>query len=217
MDGYSLVNLLGGLLIATSLAIVLSKAPRQAAIIYIVQSLVLVLMFIVLAVATDSHSLFLWSFSAFLTKVVLLPGVILFALRKMQLKAEALPASIPLLVTVILVAAELFLCFIAVQSIELPTAIEVKPALAISLAHFFIGLTCIITQRNLVKQVFGYCLMENGSHLTLALLAPDAPELIEVGIATDAIFAVIIMAVIVYRIYSSLNTVDANELKELRG
>jgi len=217
MDGYVLVNILGGLLIATSLAIVLSKAPKQAAYIYIVQSLVLVALFVVLAVTTGSHSLFLWSISAFITKVVLLPGVILFLLKKMELSAVALPGAIPQLVTVVLVAAELFLCFIAVQSIELPTAIEVKPALAISLAHFFVGLTCIITQRNIVKQVFGYCLMENGSHLTLALLAPNAPELIEVGIATDAIFAVVIMAIIVYRIYSSLNTVDANELKELRG
>ena len=39
--------------------------------------------------------------------------------------------------------------------------------------------------------------MENGSHLTLALLANKAPELVEIGIATDAIFAVIIMVVLV--------------------
>ena len=35
--------------------------------------------------------------------------------------------------------------------------------------------------------------MENGSHLTLVLLANKAPELVEIGIATDAIFAVIIL------------------------
>lgn len=44
-----------------------------------------------------------------------------------------------------------------------------------------IGLLCIVTQRNILKQVFGYCLMENGAHLTLALLAPRAPELVEIG------------------------------------
>ena len=39
--------------------------------------------------------------------------------------------------------------------------------------------------------------MENGSHLTLALVGAKAPELVEIGIATDAIFAfVIIMAVL---------------------
>ena len=72
--------------------------------------------------------------------------------------------------------------------LSLPTAEVATPALAISFAHFFVGLTCIISQRNILKQIFGYCLMENGSHVTLALLAPTAPEIIEIGIATDAIF-----------------------------
>ena len=86
-----------------------------------------------------------------------------------------------------------------------------------TLAHFFIGLTCIVTQRNIVKQIFGYCLMENGSHVTLALLAPEAPELVEVGIATDAFFAVIIMAVVAVRIYRTAHTLDADDLMELKG
>ncbi|STJ28157.1 hydrogenase-4 component E [Escherichia coli] len=38
--------------------------------------------------------------------------------------------------------------------------------------------------------------MENGSHLVLALLAWRAPELVEIAIATDAIFAVIVMVLL---------------------
>ncbi|MEF2848076.1 MAG: hydrogenase 4 membrane subunit, partial [Collinsella sp.] len=89
--------------------------------------------------------------------------------------------------------------------------------LAISFAHFFVGLTCIISQRNIMKQIFGYCLMENGSHVTLALLAPTAPEIIEIGIATDAIFAVIIMSIVVRRIWDDSHSLDARDLSELRG
>lgn len=59
--------------------------------------------------------------------------------------------------------------------------------------------------------------MENGSHVTLALLAPQAPELVEVGIATDAIFAVVIMAVVALRIYRKTQSLDADELMELKG
>ena len=121
------------------------------------------------------------------------------------------------MLSIVLVAIELLVCFIAVMGIQLPTAAEVKPALAVSLAHFFIGLTCIITQRNILKQMFGYCLMENGSHVTLALLAPQAPELVEVGIATDAIFAIIIMAIVAMRIYTCTHTLNADELSELKG
>jgi hydrogenase-4 component E len=87
----------------------------------------------------------------------------------------------------------------------------------VSLSHFLLGLVCIVSQRNIVKQVFGYCLMENGSHLTLALLANKAPELVEIGIATDAIFAVIIMVVLVNKIYRTFHSLDAKQLMSLKG
>ncbi len=217
MDGFTLVNALGCLLIVSSLMIVLSQTPKKAACIYAIQSLILVSIFITLGVATSSSELFMWSGTAFITKVVLVPAIILLGLKKMGNPNPKLPSLISPVASMVIVAAEIALCFLAVQSITLPTAAEVKPALAISLAHFFIGLTCIVSQRNILKQVFGYCLMENGSHLTLALLAPTAPELVEIGIGTDAIFAVIIMTIVVVRIYHTVHTLDSNELMELKG
>lgn len=217
MNGYIAVNVLGGLLIVTSLMVVLSRTPKKAAFIYAAQSIVLVSIFISLGLTTGSTELFTWSVTAFFTKVLFVPGVMLFALKKMGSPEQNLPSTVNPMVSVLLVAAEVLICFIAVQGIELPTSTEVKPALAVSLAHFFIGLTCIVTQRNILKQVFGYCLMENGSHVTLALLAPQAPELVEIGIATDAIFAVIIMAVVAMRIYKVTHSLDSNELMELKG
>ncbi len=59
--------------------------------------------------------------------------------------------------------------------------------------------------------------MENGSHLTLALLAYNAPELVEIGIATDAVFGVLIMVVLAVQIYRSLHTLDASTLTSLKG
>jgi hydrogenase-4 component E len=218
MNSYVLVNILGGLLIATSLLVVLSKTPRRAAFIYAAQSLVLVLLLASLGFVTNSQVLFTWAATAFVTKVLFVPGIMLFALKKIGPAAnQVVPSAVSPVVAILIVAAELFLCYIAVNGITLPTAVEVKPALAVSLAHFFIGLTCIITQRNILKQVFGYCLMENGSHVTLALLAPMAPELVEIGIATDAIFAVVIMAIVAVRIHKKTNTLDANDLTELKG
>lgn len=217
MTGYALVNILGAALIVTSTLVVLARAAKPAASIYAVQSLVLVSLFVALGVTTASHELFTWAGTAFVTKCVIVPAIILYLARKVDDAGASLPPRISAAKCVVLVAIEVFICFVVVQGIDLPTAAEVKPALAISLAHFFIGLTCIITQRNIVKQIFGYCLMENGSHVTLALLAPQAPELVEVGIATDAFFAVIIMAVVAYRIYTVAHTLDAQDLMNLKG
>lgn len=217
MTGYSLVNILGGLLIVTSMLVVLAKTPRRGAYLYAVQSLVIVALFVALGVTTGSTELYKWSVTALITKVIVAPGIILFALKKLGDGGVGLESKLSPVKIIVVIAIEVFLCFVVVQGITLPTAAEVKPALAISLAHFFVGLTCIVTQRNIVKQIFGYCLMENGSSVTLALLAPQAPELVEIGVSTDAFFAVLIMAVMVVRIYKHAHTLDADDLMELKG
>lgn len=217
MNGYFIVNALACLLIVTALLVVLSKTPRKAAFVYAVQSLVLISTFVALGNVAGSTELFAWAGTGFVTKVLLVPGIILFALKKMGDPSENLKPVIGMAPMIVLAAVEVCVCFVVVQGIALPAAHEVKPALAISLAHFFIGLTCIVTQRNILKQVFGYCLMENGSHLTLALLAPTAPSLVEIGIATDAVFAIIIMAVMVCRIYRVTGSLNADGLMELKG
>ncbi|EFH3954965.1 hydrogenase 4 membrane subunit [Escherichia coli] len=103
------------------------------------------------------------------------------------------------------------------KSAQLPMATGLKPALAVALGHFLLGLLCIVSQRNILRQIFGYCLMENGSHLVLALLAWRAPELVEIGIATDAIFAVIVMVLLARKIWRTHGTLDVNNLTALKG
>lgn len=216
--GYLIVNLLGCVLVITSTLVVLQRRLRNAAFTYAIQSAVLVSIFLTLAITTGSTDLYLWSATAFVTKVILVPGIMLYALKKIGPAADKeLPSKLTPIRCILLVIAEVVVCYLAVMGIQLPTAAEVHPALAISLAHFFIGLTCIVSQRNIMKQIFGYCLMENGSHLTLALLAPSAPGLVETGVATDAIFAVIIMAVIAVKIYRTNHTLDAQDLMNLKG
>lgn len=216
--GYELVNLLGGLLIVTSTAVVVCRSIKGAIRWYAVQSLVLVGLLAVLGVVTGAHELETWAISAFFTKVVLVPLILTVTYRKMgEPSGEGIKSGLKPAWTIILIAAEVAVCFAVVSQIKLPTAEVATPALAISFAHFFVGLSCIITQGNIMKQIFGYCLMENGSHVTLALLAPTAPEIVEVGIATDAIFAVIIMSIVVYKIWRESQSLAASDLTELKG
>lgn len=216
--GYTIVNILGALLIVTSTVVLLSKTIKKSVVAYGIQSFVLVCLLVTLGITTGASELLLWGLSAFITKVVLVPLIIWRTFKRMGAPEDASLAS-PLKPAwgIVLVAVEVIACFWAVSGVELPTAAEVKPALAISLAHFFVGLTCIMSQRNIIKQIFGYCLMENGSHVTLALLAPAAPEIIEIGIATDAIFAVLIMSLVVSRIWRGMHTLDSHDLTNLKG
>jgi hydrogenase-4 component E len=217
MSGFTLVNCLAGFLIITSQMVIFAKNSLNSARFYAAQSFVLVLIFLTLAKIWGADELYVWAGSAFVTKVVLVPWIMLRAFGRLHDEKLGAETFLSPALSIALSALVVILCFVVVLGVQLPGSAEIKPALAISLAHFFLGLTCIVTQRNILKQVFGYCLMENGSHLTLALLAPSAPEVVEVGIATDAIFAVIIMAVLGTRIFRSLQTLDARQLTTLKG
>lgn len=217
MNGFLVVNGLSGLLIVTSLLVILTGKPDHSARFYALQSFVLVLLFVALGATTGSGELYLWSASAFVTKVVLVPVIMHRAFGKLNDPAIGSGAVMPAALSIVGAAAVVMLCFVVVSRVTLPAAEAIKPALAVSLALFFLGLGCIVAQRNILKQVFGYCLMENGAHLTLALLAPKAPELVEIGIATDAIFAVVVMATLASRIFGTLRTLDARLLTTLKG
>ena len=217
MTGYDLANIFGVLLIITSVLVLLAKSPKSGAIVYSAQSLILVGVFLALASSTGSAELTTWAGTAFILKVIVVPALMLYAYKKMDGASAGLEPKIKVAKLLPIVAIEVFVCFALVQGIQLPTAQAAMPLLAISAAHFFIGLTCIASQRNIIKQVFGYCLMENGAHLTLAILAPTAPKLVEIGITTDAFFAVIIMLVVVYQIYKVTGSLDADNLTELKG
>ncbi|HMK78640.1 MAG TPA: hydrogenase 4 membrane subunit [Xanthobacteraceae bacterium] len=216
MTGLQLVNGLASLLIVTSLLVIEARGAAQSALYYALQSLVLVLVFLALAATVDAPRLFAWAAIAFVTKVVLVPAIMYRTLGRMSDPTLA-PRRFGLAWTIIFAAAVVAVCFAVVSAIHLPGAATLKPALAISLAHFFLGLTCIVIQRNLLKQVFGFCLMENGSHLTLALMANQAPELVEIGLVTDAIFAVVVMVIIATMIRAKLQTLDVGQLTSLRG
>ena len=216
MSNYGLINSLSGLLIITSLLVIETKKLRLSAILYGLQSMVLVLIFLALAVTMEAEQLYWWAASAFMTKVLLVP-YILYRSQKGVDQADQVEMTIKPAISILLAAFTLVISFGVVNQLDLKIAAEFKPALAVSVAHFFFGELCILTQRNLLKQILGFCLMENGSHLTLALLAYNAPELVEIGIATDAVFGVVIMAVLAVQIYKSLHTLDAASLTTLKG
>jgi hydrogenase-4 component E len=212
----NLINTLSGLLLLTSLLVIETRKPRQSAMLYSFQSLVLVTIFLALAALMGAPQLYLWAASAFITKAILVPLILYRALAKADETITSLnTVSTP--ISLLLVAVAVVVSYTVVSQIELKSAAVFIPALAISVAHFFFGQLCIVTQRNLFKQILGFCLMENGSHLTLALLAYRAPELIEIGIATDAVFAVIILVLLAGQIYRRLHTLDSAELNVLKG
>ena len=101
--GYSLVNILGGLLIVTSTMVVVSKTIPSAIKWYAIQSVVLVGVLLTLGLTTGATELLMWAASAFVTKVILVPFILNRAYKKMGSPADStLTSSIKPAWTIIL-------------------------------------------------------------------------------------------------------------------
>ncbi|EOS2016403.1 hydrogenase 4 membrane subunit [Escherichia coli] len=178
MTGSMIVNNLAGLMMLTSLFVISVKSYRLSCGFYACQSLVLVSIFATLSCLFAAEQLLIWSASAFITKVLLVPLIMTYAARNIpqNIPEKALfgPAMMALLAALIVL-----LCAFVVQPVKLPMATGLKPA--------------------------------------LALLAWRAPELVEIGIATDAIFAVIVMVLLARKIWRTHGTLDVNNLTALKG
>ena len=110
--GYSLVNILGGLLIVTSTMVVVSKTIPSAIKWYAIQSVVLVGVLLTLGLTTGATELLMWSASAFFTKVILVPFILNRAYKKMGSPADStLTSSIKPAWTIILTGLEVAVCF----------------------------------------------------------------------------------------------------------
>lgn len=214
--GSLIINNLAGLLIITSLLVVMIKKPTTSALMYAVQSFVLVLILMALGNAMNASELYIWAFTAFITKVILVPTIMYKAFKGLP-DPKSNDSILSGFWIIVCSAIMIVVCYFAASKINLEQIKNFTPVFAVSLSYFLIGVVCIVSQRNILKQVFGYCLMENGAHLTLALLANKTSELVEIGIATDSIFAVIIMVYMVKRIYGTLHTLDVKELIALKG
>ncbi len=197
-------------MLATALWISDDRVLPRAVKLYSLQSGFLAACFLTLGLTVRSYFLY-WAASSVVTKVVGVPLLLLWVLRKTGVFEEEKPfiGSTATWVLAILLA---FIGFIV--ALKIPG----KPyiPLSISFSLFGVGLLQVCSRRNSVKQVLGLCHFENGSHLTLALLAPGIPETIEVGIATDAILLVFFGCIVSLYMHHLMGSLDTSRLRALR-
>src|SRR5450756_2137145 len=110
MSGMQVVNGLTGLLIVTSLMVVAVRKPAQSAVFYALQSLVLVAVFLALGWETDSPQLYLWGATAFITKVVLVPAIMVRSFGRLSDARLGSGERISPALTVLLAAVVVLMC-----------------------------------------------------------------------------------------------------------
>lgn len=211
------LDILAICMIVTSLAVFGLRSLKLSIISYAIETLLLVSIFFLLSEKFNAEQLKTWAIVAFFTKVLFVPGILFWLIKKLGVVSEDEPVGGFFVSPVIAMGFSLALSM-SIHPIFLKFSLIKEEIMLIAAGTvFMMGIFGFMLRNSFVKQILAYCLFENGIHLSLALMAYNSHELVELGILTDAIFAVIIMSVLAIRFYKAYDSLDTSKASNLRG
>ena len=211
------IDILAICMIVTSLAVFGLRNLKLSIGIYAIQTLFLVSIFFMLYSNFNAPQLRIWAIVAFFTKVLFVPGIVFFLIKKLGVISEDEPVGGFFVSPVIAMGFSLAIAMTISPILLKFSLIEERITLIAAVTVFMMGIFGFMLRNSFIKQILAYCLFENGIHLSLALMAYNSHELVELGILTDAIFAVIIMSVLAVRFYKAYDGLDTSKASNLKG
>ena len=211
------LDILAICMIVTSLAVFGLRSLKLSIIAYAIETLLLVSIFFLLSEKFNAEQLKTWAIVAFFTKVLFVSGILFWLIKKLGVVSEDEPVGGFFVSPVIAMGFSLALSM-SIHPIFLKFSLIKEEIMLIAAGTvFMMGIFGFMLRNSFIKQILAYCLFENGIHLSLALMAYNSHELVELGILTDAIFAVIIMSVLAIRFYKAYDSLDTSKASNLRG
>jgi hydrogenase-4 component E len=155
------------------------------------------------------------SLATVLLKAIVIPAMLMRALREAQIKREVEPL-IGLLPSMVLGAAATG--FAMVFASQLPLASEHTAPLLVpaSLSTVLVGFILLTTRVKAISQVIGYLVLENGIFIFGMLLLEAMPLVVEMGVLLDLFVGTFVICIIVNHINRAFSSLDTRRLTELK-
>ena len=211
------IDILAVCMIITSLAVFGLRNLKFSVGAYALQTLLLVSIFFMLYSNFNAPQLRTWAVVAFFTKVIFVPAILFYLIKKLGVISEDEPVGGFFVSPVIAMGFSLAIAMTINPILLKFSLIQERIVLIAAVTVFMMGIFGFMLRNSFIKQILAYCLFENGIHLSLALMAYNSHELVELGILTDAIFAVIIMSILAVRFYKAYDGLDTSKASNLRG
>jgi hydrogenase-4 component E len=161
-----------------------------------------------------SLPVFLIAMAAIAIKGIVIPSIMMRALRDAEIKREVEPL-IGLLPSIILGA--MATAFAILLARQLPLANQHVDALLVpaSIATVLVGFILLTTRLNALNQVIGYLVLENGIFIFGMLLIEAMPLVVEMGVLLDLFVGIFVICIIVNHINRAFSSVDNRPLVEI--
>jgi hydrogenase-4 component E len=212
---HTIIDDLGALLLFTMILIVAATQIYRAIYAVAAQSLLIAVAGAVLAASTGNVDLWVIAGVTLAVKAVVLPWVLHRVVQRMNVRREVEPV-IPVAATLALTVAVVVLSFQLSASLGAVGQAITGNALPVGIALTLLGVLVMATQKTALTQMVGLFASENGIFFTAMAVTQGMPLIIEIGVILDVILAVLVMAIMVLRVRSTVDA-DIADLDELRG
>jgi hydrogenase-4 component E len=212
---HAVIDDLGALLLFTMILIVAAGQIYRAIYAVAAQSFLIAVAAAVLATSTGNVDLWVIAGITLAVKAVALPWVLHQVVQRMNVRREVEPV-LPVAATLALAVAVVVMSFQLSASLGPVGQAITGNALPVGIALTLLGVLVMATQKTALSQMVGLFASENGIFFTAMAVTQGMPLIIEIGVILDVILAVLVMAIMVLRVRSTVDA-DIADLDELRG
>lgn len=152
---------------------------------------------------------------AIILKGVVIPGIMMKALRDAQIKREVEPL-LGLLPSIIVGALITALVFFVSGHVSGTVPNDSSLLIPTSLATVIAGFILLTTRYKAISQVLGYMVLENGIYIFSLLLIEAIPLVVEMGMLLDLFVSIFVVSIITNHINSAFSSLDTRNLSSLK-
>ena len=179
------------------------------------QSAVLAALFVVIGYFGDDPELYFVAVFFVVLKVIILP-IYLVRLQKRVGSAGEIDPYMNVATSLILAGLLVLLAYAITLPLVSISTLPTREALPLAMGLIFVGLFVVVTRKKALTQIVGFLVMENGIALLAALGTYGIPLIIELGVFLDVLMGFLVMQVFVYQIHGTFESIDVDQLSELK-
>jgi hydrogenase-4 component E len=148
-------------------------------------------------------------------KGMVIPSIMMRAMRDAQVKREVEPL-ISRLSSTVLGAAAILLALLFAGNLPLAGQHENLLLVPASMATVLVGFILLVTRFTALNQIVGYLVLENGIFIFGMLLVEAMPMVVELGVLLDLLVGIFVICIIVNHINRAFSSLDTRQLASLK-
>jgi hydrogenase-4 component E len=106
--------------------------------------------------------------------------------------------------------------YVVMRPLVLATQLPTRGGMPLALGLIFVGLFVLISRKKALTQIVGFLVLENGIALLAVLGTFGIPLIVEMGVFLDLLMGFLVMQVFVYHIHGTFESIDVEQLNQLR-